>query len=129
MGKFRNADLRDLPSFRLMIGAKPPYSFESNGASRAPDNLFGIDVRPAAHWHDYGYSSMSPGVHNERARYSRDQEFLHNLKLCGLRKLAYVYYFRVRLWGHLHYAYDPGLAPKRTLRFWLNLFFGRYISW
>lgn len=130
MGAYTNEDLAYHPAYSRMVGFAPPDSFVSNGASWAPDVFLGTDVTPAAHWHDYGYSRKSPGLHTEQSRYWRDQEFLSNLRTCGLGScVAHAYYFRVRLFGHRHYQYDPGQEPKRTLRFWLRLFFGRYLRW
>lgn len=130
MGAYHNHDLIYHPKFKRMIGLQPPDDFLSNGASWAPDILWGNDLRPAAHWHDYGYSKEYPGPHDEVARYWRDQEFLWNLRKCGLGSfLRHAYYYRVRLWGHWAYHFDQGLEPRRTLGFWLHLFFGRYIEW
>jgi len=133
--RFTNTDLRFLPSFARMVGPKPPDWFKSNGASFAPDVFCGVDIRPAAHWHDYAYSPFCVVVtdrrpRTEEARYEDDQAFRLNLITCGYpSSWANVYYYRVRLWGHLHYCYTPGHEPKRTLRFWLNLLIGRYIQW
>ena len=96
---FTNADLAFLPYFELMAGDKPPDDFESNGSSYSPDVVCGIDIRPAAHFHDYHYSGQLPGTHDEAARYQADQLFRLNLRTCGLRLLAWVYYSRVRLWA------------------------------
>ena len=128
--QFRNADLAWLPSFARMLGARPPDDFVSNGATTSPDVILGWDLRPAAHFHDFHYSDQYPGLRNESARYRADQIFLQNLNLCGLpRILAVIYYFRVRLWGHGYYAYSRGWEPQRTLRFWIGLLFGRYVTW
>lgn len=127
--RFTNADLAFLPCFRLMAGDQPPSDFVSNGSTFSPDVVWGIDVRPAAHFHDYHYSSQHPDQHDETARYRADQLFRFNLRTCGLRCLAWVYYFRVRLWGHFAYHYSPGAEPRRTARFWLRLFLGRYLQW
>ncbi len=133
---FQNADLDFLPAFAKMVGPKPPDWFESNGCSRSPDVLFGVDLRPAAHWHDWGYSLASvdvtdPRPRTEQTRYERDQEFLANIKTCGLRRpFRAAYYYRLRLWGHFAYEYTPGFEPNRwSPRFWLGLFFGRYVTW
>jgi len=129
MPRFTNADLEFLPYFRLMAGDRPPDDFSSNGSSYSPDVVFGFDVRPAAHFHDYHYSARHPGRHDETTRYRADQLFRLNLCTCGLRFLAWAYYFRVRLWGHLAYCYSPGCKPRRTPWFWLKLYFGRYLQW
>ena len=127
--RITNADLAFLPYFALMSGHKPPDDFVSNGSSWSPDVVCGIDIRPAAHFHDYRYSSEHPGYHDETARYRADQLFFFNLRTCGLKRLAWVYYFRVRLWGHYAYQYSTGAQPRRTFGFWWRLFFGRYIQW
>jgi len=130
---YSNHELRWLPAFPTMVGPMPPNRFISNGATCAPDVLFTADIRPAAHWHDYAYSDayQPAGGRNEETRYRADIQFYHNLRLCGLpRWVALVYYFRVRLWGHYHYHYTPRRnEPRRTVRFWLGLLFGRYIRW
>lgn len=126
---YRNYDLWRHPRYYDMAGYKPHDAFESNGASCAPDVVFGVNVRTAAHWHDYAYSGECPGTHTEQDRYWADQDFLANLRTCGLGAIvARIYYFRVRLWGHWAYRYDDGAEPKRTPLFWLRLFFGRYFE-
>ncbi len=80
---FQNTDLDFLPSFAEMVGPKPPEWFESNGCSCAPDVLFSTDLRPAAHWHGWGYSIGSADVCDARprtaeTRYQVDQQFLAN---------------------------------------------------
>lgn len=113
-----------------MEGPQPPDTFWSNGSSFSPDILCGVDLRPAAHWHDYHYSALCPGLRNEAARYRADQRFRMNLCACGLaRSLAWLYYARVRFWGHWHYSYTPGFEPRRTVCFYLRLLFGRYLTW
>ncbi len=126
---FTNADLAFLPYFELMAGDKPPDDFESDGSSYSPDVVCGIDIRPAAHFHDFHYSGQHPGTHDEAARYQADQLFRLNLRTCGLRLLAWVYYSRVRLWGHFAYQYSADAQPKRTLWFWLRLLLARYLQW
>lgn len=124
-----NADLEFLPYARLMAGSHPPDDFRSDGSSYSPDVVWGIDLRPAAHYHDYAYSAEHPGRHDEMARYRADQLFRLNLQTCGLRYMSWLYYHRVRLWGHLVYRYSRSCEPRRTVWFWLRLFFGRYLTW
>jgi len=128
---YSNADLAYLPYFKLMAGDKPPDDFLSNGCSYSPDVVFGNDLRPAAHFHDYHYSQehREQHHHDERARYQADQLFRLNLRSCGLRLLAVVYYCRVRLWGHMAYQYNEGAEPHRTPWWWLKLAVGRHIQW
>ena len=155
MGEYRNSDFAWSPAFFEMVGPKPPDNFVSNGATKAPDKLFGTNLALAAHWHDFGYSEeyrrlrdlhsefseqdlaflnelweYDFGIRNEKFRERRDEEFLTNLQTCGAWKwVALIYFFRVRLWGHFAFAYDFGCKPKRTCRFWFNLFLGRYVTW
>lgn len=125
-----NGDLQDLPATRLMMGDRPPDDFRSNGAWPAPSIVEKVDLRPACHFHDYHYSSLCGGAHDEADRARADRLFLFNLRTCGASPLlAGVYYRRVRLWGHRHYAYRPGCEPRRTWMFWLRLFFSRYVTW
>ena len=130
--QYRNADLSFLPSFSTLVGPKPPDDFVSNGATDAPDIVWGHDLRPAAHFHDFWYSAGCFELHlprDEFTRYEADQLFRTNLKKCGLGRLRFAYYYRVRLWGHLCFSYSQGCDPKRTFWFWLNLLVGRYIRW
>ena len=139
MGSYTNAMLRRHPKFAFMLGDLPPDDFVSNGASWAPDVLFSVSFRPAAHFHDYGYGDEHPGrwcpvqmksIRDEWLRYQLDQEFKENLLICGAHPwVARMYYYRVRLWGHRHFKYSKGCEPKRNLRFWLNLLIGRYVEW
>lgn len=134
MGNYRNADFSWLPAFDEMVGPKPPDDFVSDGATMAPDVLLGTNFRIAAHWHDFGYSEECrpecDGFRDEVFRARRDREFLLNLKACGAPAwVARTYYFRVRLWGHRSFDYDPGCEPKQNLSFWFGLFVGRYIEW
>ena len=130
---YRNSDLAWLPSFAAMVGDKPTATFASNGSTYSPDVVCGVDIRPAAHYHDFHYSKMHRamhGPHDEIHRYRADQLFLANLLTCGLSPFwARFYYYRVRLWGHQHYTYSFGLRPKKSLCFWLRLLFGRYVQW
>jgi hypothetical protein len=125
---YTNAELSKLPEFSRMVGLTPPDDFHSNGCTLAPDVIFGRDLRCAAHWHDYGY--LHGG--SEWDRYADDRNFLENLRRSGLTGrwgwLAWLYYYRVRLWGHWYFRYD-GDPPKRNIRFWLTLLVGRYIQW
>ncbi len=150
---YRNVDLADLPGFADMVGPRPPDWFESNGCSNAPDVLFGADLRPAAHFHDWAYcwksapeykfnesgkcwgvdqplDSLDETVRDEFARYKADRNFLANLKTCRLFGLfRFVYYSRVRFWGHFHFDYSNGFEPNHwSPLFWLRLFFGRYVE-
>ena len=130
MAKFTNEQLSWHPMWDLMIGRKPPAHFQSDGSSNSPDVLFGVDIRPAAHYHDFAYSGRGNGPADEYTRYTADQLFMANLKTCGLNRVfAKIYYYRVRFWGHRHYVYSPGREPKRTLGFYLNLLVGRYVQW
>jgi len=133
--RYTNADLDWLPSFAKLVGPIPPDDFQSNGATDAPDILLGADTRPADHFHDFAYSEecRALGRRDEAARYKADQFYKINLATCGfawlLAPFRFVYYFRLRLWGHFAFTYDPGCEPRRTVRFWLRLLFGRYVTW
>ena len=129
---FTNDDLSWMPVWDQMVGQKPPDWFVGNGATCAPDVWFGVDVRPAAHFHDWAYSPWyrpSTGNRDVAARYRADQRFLENLKRCGLGRMRYVYYYRVRLWGERLYPYSEGCRPRRTPWFWIRLCLGRYVTW
>ena len=126
---YTNADLKDLPGFDRMVGPKPPDWFESNGVSCGPDIIFGVDLRPSSHWHDWRYHVGG----TEKTRYIDDLNFRTNCKTCGLtsaagNRLNKTMFYRLRLWGHKNYTYDKGQEPKRTWMFWTKLFFGRYIA-
>ena len=128
--QLRNQDLRWMRVWDKLEGELPPEDFVSNGCSCSPDILFGIDIRPACHVHDFHYSWQMnwPLGRNEKARYMADHWLLNNLVHCGLPKwIARIYWYRVRLFGHRSFAYDT--EPKRDLRFWANLAVGRYITW
>jgi hypothetical protein len=126
---YTNAELSKLPEFSRMVGLMPADGFASNGASFAPDVIFGCDLRCAAHFHDFGYSHGG----SEWDRYADDRNFLENLRRCGLIGcrgwLAKVYYYRVRFWGWRHYSYSPGAKPKPTFCFFWRLLTGRYFQW
>lgn len=126
---YTNADLRWLPSFHHMVGPRPPDDFVSNGVTCGPDIVGTADLRPAAHWHDFGYSIGG----TELSRYQDDWRFNANLKICGLTgimaPLRLAMYYRVRFWGHWHFNYEDGCQPKRNLRFYARLLLGRYVRW
>lgn len=129
MAKYKNIDLQWHPAWGKMLGAKPDDSFVSNGNTNAPDIIFGIDTRPAAHFHDGAYSIEGGGT--EPQRFQADQLYRYNLASCGiiwfLAPIRFFYYFRLRVWGHKFYTYADGEEPKVNLRFLLRLCFGRYL--
>ena len=125
-------DLRYHPAYEDMLGPEPPMAFASNGASFAPDVILGWDIRPAAHYHDYHYSRLCDlyKKRDEWVRYISDWRFLQNMRKCGLPwPFAWIYYARVRLWGHFFFTYSHGSKPRRTLKFWIKLLTGRYAQW
>ena len=125
--RFRNRDLRWHPHWAEMSGPKPPDDFVSNGNTNAPDIVFGVDTRPAGHFHDYHYDK--PG--SEPERFIADQLFRYNMGKCGvsglLSPVRFFHYFRLRLWGHKYFKYKPGEEPVKDWWFWMRLFWGRYL--
>lgn len=106
-------------------GDVPPYQFESDGCTLAPDKAFnGADLSEACRWHDWAYTRGG----NERDRRTADRDLLHNLKASGCpwwqRRL---YYHRVRFWGTLHFHYQTPHRPPRV-RHWLRLLWLRYVD-
>lgn len=107
-----------------MAGERPAEDFESDGCSASPDIVGGADLRPACHWHDWGY--RQGGCESKRREI--DLLFFRNLKRCGATWwLANLYYFRVCFFGHKHFLHR-GRKPS-GLRFYVWLFFSRYVTW
>jgi hypothetical protein len=127
---YTNSDLCRHPAWDDLVGLRPPDEFRSNGVTCGPDILFGRDLRPAAHIHDFEYSIGG----TEIDRYWADVDFRHNLKLCGLAgalaPMRWLMFFRLRLWGHFCFTYAAGANPnKLSPRFWWHLLIGRYVEW
>jgi hypothetical protein len=126
---YTNADLRWHPAWER-LSAAPPEWYKSNGATNAPDRIGVVDLRPAAHRHDYRYEKGG----TEWDRYVADMLFLYDAIQCCLAfaartRLARIYFYRVRLWGYRHFMYSEGHEPESWLRLWLKLFIGRYLQW
>lgn len=116
----------DLPEHLMarMVGPYPPVEFVSNGCTCSPDEVDGVDLRPSCHWHDFRYSI--PGTEDDRRQ--ADKDFRWNLMQCGAsRRLAGVYYRRVRWFGVDHWTYSDDSKPTG---FWakLKLLLDRYVK-
>lgn len=73
--QYRNRDLDWHPAWPRLHGPTPPDSYASNGANWAPDVLFGCDLRPAAHLHDWHYGGNVGGrIQREWFRYTPGRE-------------------------------------------------------
>ena len=117
--------INDLPAklVNKMEGPIPWMRFGSDGCSCSPDEIGGIDLRPACHFHDWAYHVGG----NRKARKVADQALYRNLKECGLgRFLSQIYYRRVRFHGFDHFNWDEGRKPSGLLHR-VHLFFSRYI--
>ena len=105
-----------------MVGEQPPAAYVGNGCTSSPDFWRGKDLRPACHFHDWGYSKGG----TERDRRRIDGELRRNLEACGAsRWAAGIYYRRCRLWGSLLWRYDD--PPPRMLLF-VWCFVSRYFD-
>jgi hypothetical protein len=76
---YTNADLRWHPAWER-LSAAPPEWYKSNGATNAPDRIGVVDLRPAAHRHDYRYEKGG----TEWDRYVADMLFLYDAIQCCL---------------------------------------------
>lgn len=137
------------PAARLgLAGQVPPADFQFDGCSCAPDHIAGIDLRPACMLHDWAYARLrfrhhETGRRMERERAVADARFLANLVRCGLgddvlirfpslfvpggrritgRKVAGVYYRRVRLWG------ARAIGWRLSWWEWLRIAVTRYVT-
>lgn len=124
----RGITLLDLPCdlTARMRGPRPPARWQSNGCSFAPDWIGPHFLTPACHWHDWAYHQGG----DENDRTWADRHLYLNLRTCGAsRRLAFVYWSRVRWHGVRSFAYsDPSFRP-RGLWAAMKLAFGRYVRW
>jgi hypothetical protein len=129
---YSNRELAWHPAWER-LSAAPPDLYKSNGATNAPDRIGVVDLRAAAHRHDYRYEKGG----TEWDRYVADMLFLYDAIQCCLAfgagtRLARAYFYRVRLWGYRYFQYKTGHGPQnRRERIWLwfRLLRGRYIEW
>lgn len=119
-----SGDMRRAPVAWWFAMEKPeggvPDGFECNGCSCSPDWWLGRVLWLACFVHDWEYS-VPGSVGTREGRRAADARFRRNLQtvlqMQGVgwfrrRRIAWLYWGRVRVWGASHYPFAPYQKPE-----------------